>query len=107
MVSTMVDFGDIKDSLVYGVIHFLREEETTEAHPFTVSLGRLETYYLDYPKVYINEQTLSTLEEKELSTLLTEYYVNNHIENLPSQHWDRERVDVLTKEEWNDYVTNN
>jgi len=97
----MVDFGDIKDSSVlYGVIHFNREDANRTSKKFSVSLDNLEVYYLDYPQIYINERKLQRLGDKELSDILSEYYINTYIEEIPSQHWDNERVDILTKEEY-------
>ena len=90
-----INFGDINN--IYGVIHFFRGEQVEE-RPFKVSDDNLRSYYLDYPKVYDNEVSFHTLEEKELSEIIKEWFVNS--QECPSHMWDKERVEFLTHSEY-------
>ena len=82
---------------IYGVIQFIRGEQVEE-RPFKVSDDNLRSYYLDYPKVYSNETKFHTLEEKELSEIIKEWFVN--FRNVHPDMWDRERVEFLTHSEY-------
>lgn len=90
-----INFGDMNN--IYGVIQFFRGEQVEE-RPFVVSDDNLRSYYLDYPKVYDNEVSFHTLEEKELSEIIKEWFVNS--QECPSHMWDKERVEFLTHSEY-------
>jgi hypothetical protein len=89
------NFADM--NYFYGVIQFIRGEQVEE-RPFKVSDDNLRSYYLDYPKVYDNEVSFHTLEEKELSEIIKEWFVNS--QECPSHMWDKERVEFLTHSEY-------
>ena len=90
-----INFGDMNN--IYGVIQFFRGEQVEE-RPFVVSDDNLRSYYLDYPKVYDKEVSFHTLEEKELSEIIKEWFVNS--QECPSHMWDKERVEFLTHSEY-------
>ena len=90
-----INFGDMNN--IYGVIQFFRGEQVEE-RPFVVSDDNLRSYYLDYPKVYSNETSFHRLEEKELSEIIKEWFVNS--QECPSHMWDKERVEFLTHSEY-------
>lgn len=95
MEITDPNFADM--NYFYGVIQFIRGEQVEE-RPFKVSDDNLRSYYLDYPKVYSNETKFHTLEEKELSEIIKEWFVNS--QECPPDMWDRERVEFMTHSEW-------
>ncbi len=94
-VTMEVNFAEVNN--IYGVIQFIRGEQVEE-RPFVVSDDNLRSYYLDYPTVWGNETKFHRLEEKELSEIIKEWFVNS--QECPSTMWDRERVEFLTHSEY-------
>ena len=94
-VTMEINFAEVNN--IYGGIQFIKGEQVEE-RPFVVSVDNLRSYYLDYPKVYSNETSFHRLEEKELSEIIKEWFVNS--QDCPPDMWDRERVEFLTHSEY-------